>query len=194
MEEHLGLDVGAGLAGRHRGGEQAAQRGPESLVKIRRQGVKGGVARVQRLGEAPLGRDEVRIALQPARQRLERRVFAREYRSGVGARVDLTPEHGGDQLRPLGKMTIDRADADAGPFGDIPHRRIDPRRREHSGSRFEQAADVALRVGTPATAALGSARQCLVPVNRDIGHAAHPLLYKRNNVPYKTECGSALLR
>ncbi len=60
-------------------------------------------------------------------------------------------EDGRDQIGTLGKVTVYRTDAEAGLFGDLPHRRIDARRGEDLARGLNDRGDVAARIGADAT-------------------------------------------
>ena len=84
-------------------------------------------------------------------------VLGRQDRRGVRAGVDFATEDGGDQVGALRKMAIERADADAGLLGDLSHRSVHARGREHRHGRLQQRVDVALRVGAHAADPCGLA-------------------------------------
>ena len=166
----VGIDIGADLAGGGRSLEKRAKGGPESLVEVSRQVVEGRISRVQGLGEPAFGGDEGRVALHPSRQGLEGLVLGRQDRRGIGAGVDFTTEDGGDQIRALRKVAIDRADADAGLLGDLPHRRVHARGREHRHGRLQQRVEIALRVGAHAAATSGPRARRLAFLGRFVAH------------------------
>jgi hypothetical protein len=73
----------------------------------------------------------------------------------VGAGIDLALEHGDDQVRALGEVPLERADADAGKCGDLLRGRGDAGRPEGGLCRFEQSGGVALCVDTLSALSLG---------------------------------------
>jgi hypothetical protein len=76
---------------------------------------------VQSRRQATLSRNEVDVTLQPSSQRLARFVLGRQKRGGICAGVNLAAKDGYDQVRALWKVTVDRANADAGLFCDLSH-------------------------------------------------------------------------
>ena len=127
--------------------EKCPKCGLEALLEVRGQGVEGRVSRVQRRGEPALGRDEVGVSLHPSRQRLAGRVLGCQNRRGVRAGINFATEDGRDEVGALRKVAVNGADADAGLLGDLSHRRVHARGREHRLGRLEQRVDVALGVG-----------------------------------------------
>jgi hypothetical protein len=119
VEQLHRLDVAPGLAGGGPGGEQLAEGGLETLLEAGREQVDGGVAGVRGRGEPVLGADERSEPMQPANQRIEGRVRGGRRGGGVGARVDLVPEDGGDQVGAPGEATVEGGEADTGPGGDL---------------------------------------------------------------------------
>ena len=80
---------------------------------------------MQDFGKPAFGGDEGRVTLHPERQRVERPVIGGQNRRGIGAGIHFAPEDRGDQVGALRKVAVERADANAGLFGDLAHRRID---------------------------------------------------------------------
>jgi hypothetical protein len=112
VQEFHGLDVAADLAGGGRGGEQRAEGGLEALLEVGGQRFEGGVAGVQRRGEAVFGREEPGVPPQPAGEGLERFVLGGQGGRGVGAGVDLVPEDGGDQVGALREVAVEGGEPD----------------------------------------------------------------------------------
>ena len=121
-----------------RGGEHRA----EPLPEVGGERVEGRIPGVQGRGEPVFGRDERRVAVQPARQRLARRVGGAERGAGLGAGIDLVLQHGHDQVRATGEVPIHRPDANAGALGDLPRGRVDPQVAEADLAASSRASTI----------------------------------------------------
>ena len=183
------IDIGADLAGGCRGLKKRPKGGSESLLEVRGQGVEGRVSRVQGRGEPAFGCNKGRVSLHPSSQRLAGLVLGSQDRRGVCAGIDFVTEDGRDEVGALRKVAVNGADADAGLFGDLSHRSVHSRGREHRHGRLEQRIDVALRVGAHApirAAARLDAITVALPVCRS------PHLHLTNGTLFRinTECRS----
>jgi len=65
-------------------------------------------------------------------------------------------ECGGDEVRALWKMAVYGAETDPRLGGDLPHRRVHPRSREHRHRRLQQGVDVPLGIGSHAPTRVAS--------------------------------------
>lgn len=151
VEEFVGRDVAIYRTGGRCGFEQFPERGPETLFAARRESVERRIARVQRLREPMLGGREIDEIPHPEREGLERWVGGRKGVRRIGATVQFLGENGGNEIGPPRKVPIHRADAHAGAFRDVAHRRIDAGFGEDLFGRLQQRDEVALRVGTHPT-------------------------------------------
>src|SRR5690606_143057 len=186
VEELVGADVLADLAGLGGGVEQRAQRGHEPAPEVGRQVLVRRVAGVQRAGEAALGGEEALEPLEPAHQRLDRLVLLGEPGGRIGARVDLVAVHRGDQVRALRVVAVQRAGADTRLLRDVADRGVDAALGEHLRGSGEQRVDVALGVGahTAVRGAVDGGRRARLCGRCGRVHD-HPLR-KRNSVPYSS--------
>jgi NAD(P)-dependent dehydrogenase (short-subunit alcohol dehydrogenase family) len=147
LQEIVRIGPGAHIASRDCCFEQHLQRRPEPGFQVIRQCIERRIARVKRGGETALRGNEVDQPLQPTFQRITRLVFGSGREGGIGARIDLIPQDGHDQIRTPRKAAVDRADADPGPLGDFAHRSVHARGREHGQRRLQQGVVIALGVG-----------------------------------------------
>lgn len=112
---------------------------------------------MQGFGEPTFGPDERRIALQPNRKRLERRIFGGEYWGCIRAGVHFAAEDGGDQVGAMREAAIQGANADTGAVRNLSHGSIHSGGREYRHCRLQQGVDAALsvRAQTPLPGSLG---------------------------------------
>lgn len=148
MEEHLGVDVAADLTCLGGRVEQASEGRPEALEEVGRQRLERRISGVQGRREPAFRSDEVGEALEPFRQSLRRLVGLDEGRRGVGRSIDLTVEHGDDQIGAKREVAVERGRAHAGSGSDSPDRHVDAVLGELLFSGDEERVDVALGIGT----------------------------------------------
>ena len=143
----IGINVRADFAGPSCGIEQGAKGGSQALLEVRAQAVEGRVARVQGWCQPALGSDEGRVTLQPSRKRLSGAVVGRQAHRGICAGVDFATKDGGNEVRTLRKVPVERANTDPGPFRNVSHGGVHARGCEDLHGRLEQCVEVAPCVG-----------------------------------------------
>ncbi len=181
----------ADLAGDYRGPKQRPKGGSDALLEVRSQGFKGRISRVQGRREPAFGRNKRGVSLQPFRQCLARRVFRSEERGGLRAGIDFAAEDGCDEVAALREVPVNGADADAGLFCDLSHRRVHARSREHRRGRLEQRIKVSFGVGPHAPICAAQRLNAITWDFRSNAHRSPHLtngtLFRmlRNSVPFK---------
>ena len=128
---------------------RARECGSQPLHEVAGQPFERRIAGVQGGGEPAFGPEEFDEPVDPERQRPRRWVGGAQLGAGGGDGVDPGPHHGLDQVRALGEVPVQRADADSGEVGDLLGRGVHAGGVEDRPRRLDQGLDVALGVGAP---------------------------------------------
>jgi len=187
-----GGEIGADFAGGYRGREKCLKRRFESLPEVRGQRGEGRVSRMQGGGQPAFGPEKGGVSLHPSRQGFAGPVPGCQDRRGVRAGIDFATEDGRYEVWALREVAIKGPDSDTGLQGDLSHRSVDSRGREHFDGRLEQRVDAALRVDAHLPIPAPPRLHTLSLVFRFVAH--HISLDNRNVVPYLTNTDGTQFR
>ena len=139
-------DIRPDAPGSYRRGKKLLESRAKARIEVFWQSRVGRLARVERASEPALGREEGGEALHPPPKRLERLMIGCQISRSLGAVIDLATEDGGDQVRPLRKVAVHRAHAQASLARYVADGGINPGDGENLLRRLEQRVETALRI------------------------------------------------
>jgi hypothetical protein len=107
-------------------------------------------------------------------------VVRQQCRTGLSACLDLVPVDGDDEIGSRREAAVDRADASAGPGGDVAHGHIDAGSDESRGGRVQQCLLVTPGVGPLPRSCLQGGRRVVLLVCGEAGAGSDDRVEQRS--------------